>query len=89
VTLVTWAKMPRSWSTNRALRCVKLFSLTGISTFITPNIFWSVLIGSYSIGTVHRIGNWSHIPLILYMVSDAIGNVLYIGAVQAAWSAKT
>ena len=34
VTLATWAKMPRFWSTNRALRSVKLFNLTGISMFI-------------------------------------------------------
>jgi hypothetical protein len=34
VTLVMWAKMPRSLSTNRALTCVKLFRLTGISMFI-------------------------------------------------------
>ena len=26
MTPVAWAKMPQSWSTNRALRCVKLFS---------------------------------------------------------------
>jgi hypothetical protein len=30
MTLVTWAKMPRSWGTNRAHRCVKLFSLTNV-----------------------------------------------------------
>jgi hypothetical protein len=28
------SKMPWSWSTNRALRCVKLFNLIGISMFI-------------------------------------------------------
>jgi hypothetical protein len=34
VTLIAWVKMPRSWSTKRALRCVPLFNLTGISMFI-------------------------------------------------------
>ena len=34
MTLVTWAKMLRVWSTTRALRCVKLFSLIIISMFI-------------------------------------------------------
>ena len=32
-TLVAWAKMPRPWSTNRTLRCVKLFNCAGISMF--------------------------------------------------------
>jgi hypothetical protein len=30
---ILWARVLRSWSINRAIRCVKLFGLTGISMF--------------------------------------------------------
>jgi hypothetical protein len=35
VALLGWAEMMRSRSTKRALRCVKLFSLTGVTMFMT------------------------------------------------------
>jgi hypothetical protein len=44
VTLVAWAIMPRSWSTNRALRCVKLFCLTSMSMFIIIIIIITIVI---------------------------------------------
>jgi hypothetical protein len=44
VTRLAWVKMPRSWSTNWALRCAKLFSLTGVSMFMIITIIVIIVI---------------------------------------------